>query len=59
MEFVMDLCDEVAVMEGGSVIAVGKPEQIRNDPRVLDAYLGGAIDDDYAKPSNESEGVQA
>jgi ABC-type branched-subunit amino acid transport system ATPase component len=46
MEFVMGLCDVVAVMERGSVIAVGKPEAIRNDPRVLDAYLGGAVDED-------------
>lgn len=47
MEFVMDLCDEIAVMERGSVIAVGKPSEIRSNPRVLDAYLGGS-DDDYA-----------
>jgi ABC-type branched-subunit amino acid transport system ATPase component len=46
MEFVMGLCDSVAVMERGAVIAFGKPEQVRNDPRVLDAYLGGAVDDD-------------
>jgi ABC-type branched-subunit amino acid transport system ATPase component len=59
MEFVMGLCDEVAVMERGAVIAVGKPEQVRNDPRVLDAYLGGAVDDDYAKPADDSKGEQA
>lgn len=47
MEFVMDLCDEIAVMERGSVIAVGKPAEIRSNPRVLDAYLGGS-DEDYA-----------
>lgn len=46
MEFVMGICDVVAVMEHGSVIAVGKPDTIRNDPRVLDAYLGGAVDED-------------
>jgi neutral amino acid transport system ATP-binding protein len=46
MEFVMGLCDSVAVMERGAVIAHGEPEQVRNDPRVLDAYLGGAVDDD-------------
>jgi ABC-type branched-subunit amino acid transport system ATPase component len=46
MEFVMDLCDEIAVMERGSVIAVGNPAEIRSNPRVLDAYLGGS-DEDY------------
>ena len=47
MEFVMNLCDEISVMERGSVIAVGKPADIRSNPRVLDAYLGGS-DEDYA-----------
>jgi len=46
MEFVMGICEVVAVMERGSVIAVGEPSTIRNDPRVLDAYLGGAVDGD-------------
>jgi ABC-type branched-subunit amino acid transport system ATPase component len=46
MEFVMDLCGVVCVMERGTVIARGTPEQVRTDPRVLDAYLGGAVDDE-------------
>jgi ABC-type branched-subunit amino acid transport system ATPase component len=46
MEFVMGICDVVAVMERGAVIAVGEPGQVRSDPRVLDAYLGGALDDE-------------
>jgi ABC-type branched-subunit amino acid transport system ATPase component len=46
MEFVMGLCDVVWVMERGAVIAHGEPEQVRSDPRVLDAYLGGALDGD-------------
>jgi ABC-type branched-subunit amino acid transport system ATPase component len=45
MEFVMGLCDVVAVMERGAVIAVGKPAEVRADPRVLDAYLGGALEE--------------
>jgi neutral amino acid transport system ATP-binding protein len=52
MEFVMGICQEIAVMERGAVIAVGEPAQIRTDPRVLDAYLGGALDDD-----DESDGA--
>jgi len=46
MEFVMGICDTVAVMERGSVIARGEPGQVRTDPRVLDAYLGGALDEE-------------
>ena len=46
MDFVMNLCDRVTVMDSGSVIAAGPPEIIRSDPRVLDAYLGGTVEDD-------------
>ena len=40
MGFVMNLCDPVIVMHRGSVIAQGSPEAVREDPIVLDAYLG-------------------
>ena len=52
MEFVMGLCDVVWVMEHGTVIAHGDPEQVRSDPRVLDAYLGGALDEDEQEEAN-------
>ncbi len=48
MEFVMGLCQRVTVMDSGSVVASGPPDIIRTDPRVLDAYLGGAPEDDDA-----------
>jgi ABC-type branched-subunit amino acid transport system ATPase component len=47
MEFVMGLCHEVTVLDSGTVVASGPPEEIRADPRVLDAYLGSeAAEDD-------------
>jgi branched-chain amino acid transport system permease protein len=46
MQFVMDLCDAITVLDYGTVIATGPPAIIREDRRVLDAYLGIAEDDD-------------
>ena len=48
MEFVMNLADRVTVLEFGEVISRGTPQQVQQDPRVLNAYLGGSDDDmDY------------
>jgi len=46
MEFVMDLCHHIAVLDSGTVVATGPPAAVRNDPRVLDAYLGTVEDGD-------------
>jgi branched-chain amino acid transport system ATP-binding protein len=40
MELVMGLCNPVVVMAAGSVIAQGPPNEIQNNPDVLEAYLG-------------------
>ena len=41
MEFVMNLCDTVTVMNQGSNLVSGLPADVRANPLVLDAYLGG------------------
>src|SRR3989475_6448735 len=40
MEFVMGLCKTVMVLHRGSKIAEGSPQEVRNNPAVLEAYLG-------------------
>ncbi|KZX49448.1 ABC transporter ATP-binding protein [Haloarcula sp. K1] len=40
MDFVMDIADRIYVLAHGERIANGTPEEIQNDQRVLDAYLG-------------------
>jgi len=40
MDFIMSLCHRVMVMVEGEVLAIGTPDEIRNNKQVLDAYLG-------------------
>ena len=42
MGMVMEIADEIAVLDNGELIAVGRPDVVSSDPKVIEAYLKGA-----------------
>jgi branched-chain amino acid transport system ATP-binding protein len=45
MDVVTSVCDRLVVLDFGKVIATGEPGEVREDPRVLEAYLGREVQD--------------
>jgi branched-chain amino acid transport system ATP-binding protein len=49
LKLVMDTCETVSVLEHGEKIAEGTPDQIKNNHRVIEAYLGKEMKDEEVR----------
>ena len=57
MNFVMSVCDEIVVLDFGEKIAEGPRDVVRNDPRVIIAYLGETEEETAAESAETSAGL--
>ncbi|HEY2439528.1 MAG TPA: ABC transporter ATP-binding protein [Solirubrobacteraceae bacterium] len=57
MDLVTSVCDRVVVLDFGRVIATGEPPAVREDPRVLEAYLGREAEPGAAVASGPRDAV--
>ena len=44
MDFLLPLAERLACLQSGRMIAIGPVSEVRNDPRVIEAYLGASLE---------------
>ena len=59
MNVVMNVTDRIVCISFGRKIAEGAPEQIRNDPKVIEAYLGKDDDEDETRAEPDTSATVA
>lgn len=57
MNFVMSVCDRIVVLDFGRRIAEGTPDEVRNDPAVIAAYLGQSDEQSQSTDQTDSAAV--
>ncbi|MGE3284986.1 MAG: ABC transporter ATP-binding protein [Pseudonocardia sp.] len=58
-KFIFTLCDRVLVLVQGELLVEGSPDEVRGDPRVVEAYLGAPPDEVEAQLQDEGRQVAA
>ncbi len=59
MSLVMNICDGICVLNFGQIIAKGTPDEIQNNPAVIEAYLGRQKDTEQKESDLEDAMIAA
>ncbi len=57
LRVVMEVCGRVTVLDHGQKIGEGTPEEVRENPAVVEAYLGQEMDDDEVRAAFQGAGA--